>query len=99
MKSRSIQILLVVVVSFFILFFPAYFHYAHLSEITFFSTDLSFENPDQNDQIQEQQHGSASFSLSVFPTLLLPEANPFTQFYDFFSSALSLGQKTSLLRC
>jgi hypothetical protein len=99
MKSRSIQILLVIVISFFILFFPAYFRYTHLSEIPLFSTDLSFENPDQDDQLQEQQHGSASFLLSVFPTLLPPKVNPFTQFCHFFSSALSLDQKTSLLRC
>jgi hypothetical protein len=99
MKSGSIQILLVIVISFFILFFPAYFRYTHLSEITIFSTDLSFEIPDQDDQLQDQQHGSASFLQSVFSTPLLPEANPFTRFCHFFSSAPSLGQKTSILRC
>jgi hypothetical protein len=99
MKSRSIQNLLVIVISFFILFFPAYFRYTNLSEITLFSTDLNFENPDQDDQLQDQQHGSASFLLSVFPTLFLPEANPFTEFCHFFSSVPSLDQKTSILRC
>ena len=99
MKSMSIQILAVIVTSFFILFFPAYFRYTTLSEITIFSNDLNFENSDQDDQLQDQQHGSASFLLGVFPTLFLPGANPFTQFCHFFSSAPSLDQKTSILRC
>jgi len=99
MESKSIQTFLAIVISFFILFFPAYFRYTNFSEITFFSTGLNFENPDQDDQLQDQQHGSASFLLSVFPTLFLPGANPFTRVCHFFSSVPSLDQKTSLLRC
>ena len=99
MKSRSIQSLLVIAISFFILVFPAYLRYTNLSEMNFFPTDLNFENPDQEDQLQDQQHGSDLFSLNVFYALSLPEANPFKQLCHFFSPVPSLDQKTSILRC
>jgi len=99
MESRSIQILLGIVISFFLLFFPASFCYIDLSEITLVSTDLNFENPDQDDQLQDHQYGSSSISLSVFPTQFLAETNPLTQFCHFFPLAPSLDQKTSILRC
>ncbi len=99
MKKSSIQILLVTGISFFILFFPAYFRYSNLSEMTLFGTDLNFENPDQDDQIQDQQQGSDLFSLSVFYAVSLPEANPFEPFCHFYSPVLSLDQKTCVLRC
>ena len=99
MKSRSIQSLLVVAISFFILVFPAYLRYTNLSEMNLFPTDLNFENPDQDDQLQDQQHGSDLLSLNVFYALSLPEANLFKQLCHLFSPVPSLEQETSILRC
>jgi len=99
MKKTSIQILLVSGISFFILFFPAYSRYSNLSEMTLFATDLNFENPDQDDQIQDQQQGSDLFSLSEIYAVSLPETNPFESFCHFYSPVLSLDQKNCVLRC
>jgi hypothetical protein len=99
MKRSSTQILLVTGISFFIFFFPAYFRYTTLSETTLFSIDLNFENPDQDDQLQDYQHGSDSVLLSVSYALSLPERNPFKQFCHFFPPVPSLDQKTSILLC
>jgi hypothetical protein len=99
MTNRSIQSLLVVAISFFTLVCPTYLRYTNLSEFTPFFTDLNFENPDQDDQPQDQHHGSDIFSLNVFYALSLPGINLFKQLCNFFPPVPSLDPKTSILRC
>ena len=98
MGKRFIQIL-VIVTALFILLFPAYLRCSNLAEVDLFSTDLSFENPDQDDQLFDQQDGSRAFVLSGASVILLPGANLFGQLPHFSFQTASLDQKTFVLRC
>jgi hypothetical protein len=63
--SSEVKISLAIAISFFISLSPAYFHYCNLTEADLFSTDLSFENPDQENPLVDQQKGSRVSVLSV----------------------------------
>ncbi len=97
--SRSIQIFLIIGISSFILLFPAYLRYTNLSEINLFPTDLSFENPDQDDDVNSSQHESDGFSTGIDPIPSFPETNLLRQ-PDLFSHKIaSTYQSNSILRC
>ena len=99
MKRKAIKNCLAIAISCFILIFPVYLRFSNLTEIKPFSADLIFENPDQDDQIQDQQQGSDLFSLSEIYAVSLPETNPFESFCHFYSPVLSLDHKNCVLRC
>ncbi len=100
MRTESIQILLAVAISSFIVIFPAYLRYADLSETDLSSADLIFENPDQDDQINDQQHESDARLINLFSTIFPQKLdlllNPFSH---FLPAETSENQKTSVLRC
>jgi len=98
MGKRFIQIL-VIVTALFILLFPAYLRCSNLAEVDLFSTDLSFENPDQDDQLFDQQDGSRAFVLSGISITFLPGVNLFGQLPRFSFHTASLCEKTLILRC
>ena len=99
MKSKSIQTLLVIAISSFIVIFPAYLRYADLSEIDLSSTDLIFENPDQDDQINDQQHECSAPVLSSSSTTL-PERPHLSNSFSSLLIEESFGNiKTFVLRC
>lgn len=64
-----------------------------------FSTDLSFENPDPDDQFDGELHESNAFMPSIFSMSSLPETclfqNPLYGFYQ----VTAVGQETAILRC
>jgi hypothetical protein len=101
MKKRleRFQVFLVIAVSFFILAFPAYLHCNNLSEADFLSSDLSFENPDQQNGPSDYGNELKVFGPTAFFIIFLTGTNLFEQSSHSFSQAPSLRQKTLVLRC
>jgi hypothetical protein len=99
MKRKLIQISLVIVICAFTLLFPAYIRCSNLAGAKLLSTDLSFENPDQEDVFFGQQNESKTFFSIVFLIELPPGTNLFDQISHFCSLTSFLDQKTSILRC
>jgi len=100
MKREPSQRSLAIVLSCFILIFPAYLCFSSLSEIDVFSTEMGFENTDQDYQIADPKYGSDTPLVVVaFPPRFLPGLRPLKQFYQPYFPKLSLDQKACLLRC
>jgi hypothetical protein len=98
-RFRGMKILLVIAISLFILALPAYLRCTNLSEIKFVSSDLSFENPDQENGLPDDENELKVFVPTAFFTVFLMGTNLFEQSSHLFSQALSLCQKTLVLRC
>jgi hypothetical protein len=98
-RFERIQIILVIAICIFILAFPAYLLCTRLSQTRFVSSDLSFENPDQGEGLPDNEKELKVFGPTAFFTLFLLGANLFEQSSHLFSQALSLRQKTFVLRC
>jgi hypothetical protein len=99
MKRKPIQTFLVIAISAFILVFPAYLRSSNLAGVRLFSTDLSFENPDQDDIFPYQHNQSKAFVSSVLTIKLLPGTILFDQISRFWFLVSILDQKALLLRC
>jgi len=99
MERKLIQISLVIVICAFTLVYPAYLRCSNLAGAKFLSTDLGFENPDQEDVFFGQQNESQAFVSIVFLIKLPPGTNLFNQISRFRSLTSFLDQKTSILRC
>jgi hypothetical protein len=99
MKKRPIQIFLAILISCYIFVFPAYFRYSALSDIDLFSTDLNYENSDQDDQLDVQQHESDAFPSNALSIPFLPEANFFVEFSYCLFQLASFDQRACILRC
>jgi hypothetical protein len=98
MRRKSIRLLLVIAISSFIVVFPAYLRYADLSETDPSSTDSIFETPDQDDQLNDHQHGSDGVLFSLLVTFL-PSTHLLNPFSPLSTPAISTHSKTSILRC
>jgi len=99
MKRKLIQIFLVIVICTFTLEIPAYLRCSNLAGAKLLSTDLSFENPDQEDVFSGQQNQSKTSVSIVFLIKLPPGTNLFDQISRFCSLTSFLDQKTLILRC
>jgi len=93
------QIFLAIAISLFILALPAYLRCTNLSETKFISFDLSFENPDQKDGPLDNENELKGFGPTAFSIIFLLGTNLFERSSHLFSQALSLRQKTFVLRC
>ena len=98
-RFKSIQIFLVIAISFFILALPAYLRCTSFSETKFASSDLGFENPGQENGLPDNGNELKVFGPSAFSTTFLLSTNLFERSSHLFSQALSLRQKTFVLRC
>jgi hypothetical protein len=98
-RFKRIQIFLIIAICFFILAFPAYLRCTQLSQTKFISSDLSFENPDQEEGLPDNEKELKVYGPSAFLTLFLLGTNLFEQSSHLFSQVLSLRKKTIFLRC
>ncbi len=96
---KNIQIFLVIAISVFILALPPSPGSTKPAQIKFVSSDLSFENPDQEERLPDSEHGLKVFGPTAFLTIFLLCTNVFQQSSHLFPRALSLRQRTSVLRC
>ena len=99
-RFKSIQIPLVIIICLFILALPAYLRFTNSSGSKFASSDLFFENPDQENGLPDNGENELKvFGPTAFFTILLLGTNLSEQPSHLFSRALSFRQKTSILRC
>jgi hypothetical protein len=98
-RLRRIQIFLVIAISLLFFALPAYLNCNKLSQTKFVSSDLTFENQDQEEGLPDNEkelkvHGSSAF-LIIFDL----GTNLFEQSSHLFSQTLSLDQKPFVFRC
>jgi hypothetical protein len=97
---ESKQILLVIVICFFVLAPPAYFHCTDLSGTKFASSALFFENPYQEIGLPDSGEDVLKvFGPTAFFTIFLLGTNLSKESSHLFFRPLSLCQETSILRC
>jgi hypothetical protein len=97
-RFKRIQIFLALTISLFILAFPAYLRCTQLSQTKFVSSDLSFENLDQDEGLPDNEKELKVFGPTAF-NICVSGTNLFEQSLHLFSHTLSLRHKTSVLRC
>ncbi len=95
---EGIRIFLVVAVSLFILTLPAYLDYTQMSQIKFVSSDLSFENPNQEEGLADSERELKVYGSSAFLMMFLLSTNLF-EHSSYSFQALSLQQRIVVLRC
>ncbi len=99
-RFKGIQILLAITISLFILALPAYLRCTYLSQTKFVSSDLGFENPDQEEELPDHEKESKkAYGPSAFPIRFLLGSNLFEQSSYLFPKAPSLHQGIAVLRC
>lgn len=100
MKRSAVQIFLVIAICSLALAAPAFLQgYASLSRITPFSTDLNFENSDQNDQLKDHQRGSNVCLSDELLNVLFLGTHHLKKIPRFYSLNASLDERTFFLRC
>jgi hypothetical protein len=98
-RFKRIQIFLVIAISLFILALPAYLRCTELSQTKFVSSDLSFENPDQEERVPDNEKELKGFGLSTVLIMFLLGTNLLEESSHLSHRSLSFCQKTSVLRC
>ncbi len=99
MKGKPVQIVLVIAVSAIILVSPACLQSSLLAGGRLLSTDLSFENPDQDDIFSSQPSQSKAIVSTVFIFKSLPGTILSYQIARLWLSISLPDQKALLLRC
>jgi hypothetical protein len=98
-RSKSIQVFLIIPISLIVLALPAYLRCSNLPEIKFFSYELGFETPDQENELAGNENELKIFGPSAFFTTFLPDTHFFEQYSHLFLQVISLRQNTLVLRC
>jgi hypothetical protein len=98
-RFKRIQILPAIVISLFILALPTYLHCARPSQTKFVSSDLGFENPDQEERLPGHEKEWKGYGPSILSITFALSATPFEQSSYLFSQVLSLRQRIAVLRC
>jgi hypothetical protein len=99
MKRKPIQILLVIAIFAFISVFPACLRSSDLAGVRLLCTDLSFENPDQDDTLSYQPGQSKAFVSTVFTFKSLLRTIVSNQIARLWLLVSFPDQKALLLRC
>ncbi len=97
-KFKGIEISLVVAISLLILALPAYIRCTHLAHTKFVSSDLSFENPVQEEGIPDNQKELKVYGAITFLIMFLL-VNKICQTSFPFPQASSARQRIIILRC
>ena len=90
---------LIITISFCILALPVYLRCTQLSQSKFVSTDLSFENLDQEGGLPDNEKELRAYGPSALLILFHLSTDLFEQSSHLSSQRLSLLQKTFVFRC
>jgi len=100
MKRSGAQIFLLIAICSLAIAAPSFLQgCGSLSRITPFSTDLNFENSDQNDQLKGHQRGSNACLSNELLIVLFLGTNHLKKIPRFCSLKASLDERTFFLRC
>jgi len=97
-RLKQIHLVLMVGISLFIPLFLAYSLYVDLSGTVLLTSDMSFEDPEDED-LSTCQNDSKNFVPTVFCKPLLSSAHLSKEFDPFSSLLTSHTQITPVLRC
>jgi hypothetical protein len=97
--GSEVRILLAIVISSFIFFSPTYCCYHNLADMNLFTIDLSFEVPDQDNFLTDQQKDPEPSIPSVLSVLFLSRINLFEVSIGLSCQAFLPQQKPFVLRC
>jgi len=98
-RFDRIRIFLVIAICFFILALPAYLRSTKVAQTKIASSDLSFENPDQEEGLPDNEKELKVYGSTAVLAMLLLGTNFFEQSLHLFSQAPFLRQGTFVLRC
>jgi hypothetical protein len=98
-RFKRIQFVLMITISLFILTHTAYLCCTELTQTKLVSSDLSFENSDQEEELPYGEKELKVYGSSAFLIIYLLGSNLFEQSFFLFPRSLSLPQKTFVLRC
>jgi heme/copper-type cytochrome/quinol oxidase subunit 3 len=96
-KHKGIQIFLAISFIFFLSVFSAYLYYDNYAETDLPSAKPTFDNPDQDYLLINQETKPLALGQNTFPFIL--ETYLLCQLPLLSSGMLSLGQKPFVLRC
>jgi hypothetical protein len=98
-RKQRIHFLLAIIISLTIPVTLGLVHYCDLTEVDAFYSDLSFENPDQ-ENLQAGDNGESTvFGLNVSSNTLLLARNHLKEGSRSFSPTPSFDQEAIILRC
>jgi len=99
MKRRLTQVFLAILITLSVSLLSAYLDYYDLAEADFLSRNISFENPDQENLLMDQQIEFKVFISSVF-SLIFHEVIDLSGHLPHFTFPQPFfDQKTIILRC
>jgi len=98
-RFKRIQFILVIAICLFILALPAYLRCTKLSQTKLVSSDLSFENPDQEEGLPDNEKELKVYGPSALLIIFHLGTHLFDQSSQLFFRTLPLHQRTVLLRC
>jgi len=98
-RFQGLHLFLVITIPLLILAHPACLRSAQLSQAKFVTSDLSFDNPVQEDGLPDNEKELKIYGPSTFLMVFLSGITFFEQSSRLFSKALSLRQRIVVLRC
>ena len=98
-RFKGIQLFLVIAICLFVVMLPAYLRCNQLSQTKLISSDLSLENPDQEDGLPDNEKELKVYGPSTLLIIFLLGITSFEQSSYLFSQAPSLRQRIVVLRC
>lgn len=98
-RKDIVRVFLVLVVSFLVLGFPIYFYCYNLVGVDFRSSDLSFENPDNENPLIDLPNESKILGSNGFSGVFLLARNIFELLPLIGFPSPSLDQNNPTLRC
>ena len=99
MKPKVSRIFIALTISLLIFLFPAYLRFADLADDDLFSSDLSFENPDEDNPLINQDKELKVFVSATFFDIFFVEINTFERIPCFSFLIDPFDQKPFVLRC
>ena len=98
-RFKKVQTYLAITISAFMLLFPTCLLCSNFAGARLLSTDLSFENPGQEDLFSVEQNGLKGFVSAVFAVKFFPRPHLSEQFIRLFFKTPFLDQNALILLC
>jgi hypothetical protein len=98
-RFKGIQFFLVIATSLFILALPAYLRCTQLPPIKSVSSDLSFENPNQEEGLPDNEKELKVYGPSTLLIIFPLDTDLFELSFRLFPQVHSLHQRIVVLRC
>jgi len=99
MKVKPSRIFVALVISVFVFLFPAYVRFADLADDDLFPSDLSFENPDDDNPLIDEYKELKVFVSEIFFDIFYLEINTFEHIPSFSFLIDPFDQKPFVLLC